>query len=192
MAQLAAVGGEGVLVLGVHAHDGQALLGSHAEALRAGVAQAQDHDVGVEGGSDVGLGNLGSLAHPVAAHGVVDGVAVLVDAGDVVLAGVGLGGGHGAGGTAGGGSTTLGATLGSALALRRGVGKRRGGGHGHGGAGGGQEGTTGNTGSLGHADTSSYGPGRVGRDGKRGADARRPAGDVGTPRASVKVRHPAP
>ena len=157
--QLAAVRGEAVLVLGVDAHDGQALLGRHAEALRAGVAQAEHHNVGVNGLGDVGLGDDRSLAHPVAAHGVVDGVAVLVDTGHVVLTGVGRGGGRGAHGAAGRrtalGTASRHAALGG-TALGRRISQGCAGSHGHrGGAGSGKEGTTGNTGSLGHADTSS-------------------------------------
>ena len=159
MTQLAAVRGEAVLVLGVDSHDGQALLGRHAEALRTGVAQTEHHHVGVDGLGDVGLGDDRSLAHPVAAHGVVDGVAVLVDAGHIVLAGVGRGGGLGAHGAASRG-TALGATsrrtaLGSTTLGRR-ISQGCAGSHGHrSSAGSGKERTAGNTGSLGHADTSS-------------------------------------
>lgn len=143
MAELATVGIEAVLGLGVHTYDGQALLACHAEALRARVVEAQHHHVGVDGLGDVGVGDDRSLAHPVAAHGVVDGVAVLVDAGHIVLAGIRRGGGYGAHGTTGRG-TALGATsrraaLGS-TALGRRISQGCTGSHSHrGGAGSGKE-----------------------------------------------------
>ena len=153
MAQLAAVHGEAVLVLGIDAHDGQAFLSRHTEALRTRVAQAEHHDVGLDGLGDVGLVDDGGLVHPVAAHGVVDRVTVLVDAGDVVLAGVGLGGCGGKQGATGRG------TRGGAL-----VGEGRTSADRHsGGAGGGNEGATGNTGNLRHAEPPRMGPGRDAR-----------------------------